>query len=381
MYVDRAAASTPFAISPCIKLQIGMRSSAAPDRASKWLCARPSLRAGWLQARNALRRWPLAGAAVVLCLVGLGLAGRISAVKRALEATSDGPLLVIALTATVFTAVTLRRRRRLASSRHRDWVAPLPSDLSLTTRAALAALPIWCGLALVVFAASMAAGLPLSVPGVLVPATLSGYLVAVPIVVLMVAGAAHRERRRVRAGRGSYEPPQSRYARVRRVRPRWATRTQLLPLGYWPVARARFLNRPKKRARGLAFLLVGMPLDIPGAVALAAACAWLVTLHLIDLVLGVLRVAFAASWWLAPTPVGAVRFAAAVSHRALAGEIYTCALLSAAVYAIKGTRGLGGAALPMIAWVGTVCLVCAATCIFAIQTRSVARSALHQWLR
>jgi hypothetical protein len=379
MYVDRAAASPHFAI--CVNLQIGMQSSASPAGASKWLCARPSLRAGWLQARNAWRRWPLAGAAVVLCLVGLGLAGRISIVKRALEAMSDGPLLVVALTAAVSGAITLRRRRRLASSRHRDWLASLPSDLSLTTRAAFAALPIWCGLVFVAFTASMAAGLPLSVPGVLALAILAGHLVAVPIVMLMVGGAAQRERRRLRAGRRSYQPPQSRFARVRRVRSRWATHAQLLPLGYWPVARTRLLNRPKKRARGLAFLLIGMPLDIPGAVALAAAGAWLVTFHLINLVLGVIRVAFAASWWLAPTPVGAVRFAAAVSHRALAGEIYTCTLLVAAVYAIKGTRGLDAAILPMVAWVGAVCLVCATTCIFAMQTRSVARSALHQWLR
>jgi hypothetical protein len=124
-----------------------------------------------------------------------------------------------------------------------------------------------------------------------------------------------------------------------------------------------------------------MPLDIPGAVALAAAGAWLVTLHLINLVLGVLRVAFAASWWLVPTPVGAMRFAAAVSHRALAGQVYTCALLLGAVYATEGTRGLHSALVPMVAWVSAVCLVCATTCIFAMRTRSVARSVLHQWLR
>ena len=153
------------------------------------------------------------------------------------------------------------------------------------------------------------------------------------------------------------------------------------PLGYWPVAQTKFRDRPKIRARSLVLILLGLPLDVPAAVALATAGLWLVTLHLINLLLSVIRVAFAASWWLAPTPIGAIRFAAAVSHRALAGQITTCALLVGSTYAIGGTRVLHVALASVGGWLGAVCLVSAAACILAQRTHSLARSVLHRWMR
>lgn len=128
-------------------------------------------------------------------------------------------------------------------------------------------------------------------------------------------------------------------------------------------------------------MLLAMPLDVAGAVVLVVASAWLLTLHLINLLLSVVRVAFSASWWLAPTPVGTIRFTAAVSHRVLAGQVATGALLVGAAYAIKGAPALR-AGLPFaIGWLSAVCLVSAVACAIALRTKSVARSVLHQWMR
>jgi len=115
--------------------------------------------------------------------------------------------------------------------------------------------------------------------------------------------------------------PPSRYAIVRRPRRTWASDPKLLPLAYWPTAQAKFWDRPKVRARTLILLLFALPLGVTGAVALAAAVVWLIVLHMVNLLLGLIRSAFAASWWLAPTAVGRLRFGAALAHRGLVAEI------------------------------------------------------------
>jgi hypothetical protein len=122
-------------------------------------------------------------------------------------------------------------------------------------------------------------------------------------------------------------------------------------------------------------------MGVAEAVVLVAASAWLLTLHLINLLLSVVRVAFSASWWLAPTPVGTIRFTAAMSHRALAGQVATGALLVGAAFAIKGAPALRAGLLFAVGWLGVVCLVSAAACAIALRTKSVARSVLHRWMR
>jgi hypothetical protein len=104
-------------------------------------------------------------------------------------------------------------------------------------------------------------------------------------------------------------------------------------------------------------------------------------LHVINLLGGVVRVAFAASWWLAPTSVGLFRFTAALSHRALAAQLITCALLVCAGDAIAGTPALRTGLVGAGGWLVTVCVVSGVACIVALRTRSIARSALHRWLR
>ncbi|HEY6457616.1 MAG TPA: hypothetical protein VIY90_20245 [Steroidobacteraceae bacterium] len=346
--------------------------------------ARPSLRVGWLKWRNAARRWPLAASVLLLAFIGLGALGRMEVAQRALATLASAPLVIFTITAVILTAIILRRRRRLTSARHRDWLAALPHDLSLTARAAVAPLPLWGGAILIIAVAAIAANLGFSASISLLVAAAGGYLAAIAVVTLVrIVEAKTQTRRRSRQaiGRRRYESPPSHYAVVLRGRSDWATNAGLLPLGYWPVAQTKFWDRPKLRARSLVLMLLAVPLDVAGGVVLVAACAWLLTLHLVNLLLGVIRVAFTASWWLAPTPIGTVRFTAAVSHRALAGQVATCALLAGAAYAIKGAPALHTGVLFAVGWLGAVCLVSATACAIALRTRSTARSVLHRWMR
>jgi hypothetical protein len=348
------------------------------DAAAVWLDERPSLRVAWRVWRNTARRWPLAGAAPLIAAVALAALGRSAAMDRALALAAGAPLAVFAVTAALLAMVVLRRGQRLARARHRDWLAALPNDLSLMARAAGAPLLIWCTAAVVIAAAAATAKLSVRDGAAVMLASVGGCVAALAIATLFVAGEARRERRI--AGRPRHAAP-SRYAIVRRPRCRWATSASLLPLGYWPVAHAKFLDRPKIRARSVALLLLGAPMNVAGAVVLAAAVVWFITLHLFNLLIGIVRVAFAASWWLAPTPVAAVRFAAAVVHRALAAQVAACALLLGMVYAAEGRAAWRAALLRFVVLMSAACLVSAAVCILALRTREVARSGLHRWVR
>ena len=346
------------------------------------LYRRPSLQVGWLVCRNAVQRWPLIAVGIALTLLALAALGRFTALSRALDSMAASPAVMAVVSAVVFAAVLMRRRRGLASERHRDWLAALPTNLPLTLRAAGPPAVVWIGLMLGLVAAAAGAGLSASATVSLPLASAIGCLIAAAIVGVSGALRADRSSLEGRADGASRDgPPPSRYANVRRPRRAWATNPRLLPLGYWPLAQAKFWDRPKVRARSLMFLLLALPLGVTGAVALAAAVVWLITLHLINLLLGVTRVAFAASWWLAPTPVRLARFTAAVTHRALVAKIAACTLLVGMGYAIGGTSALDKALPPAIGWIAMICALGAAACALALLTRSVARSVLHRWVK
>jgi hypothetical protein len=321
----------------------------------------------------------MAWAAGALGLTGLGLLGRLAPVKGALAALADAPFGVLALIAALLASSILRRRQRLSRAHHRDWLAALPGDLSLTVRAALAPLPLGSAAVMLVMVAAFAAGLPVQAPVGLLLASVGGYLAAILLVTLLMTGRARgwlpaRASQRV-------EPPQSRYAVLPSDRRDWASRVGLHPLGDWPIAQARFWDRPKRQARGLFFPMTALPMGIAGGVALALAATWLALVHLFNLLVAVVRVAFAAAWWLAPTPVGTLRFAAALSHGALRRQMIICALLVTAVAAIPGAHAGPGALACAAGWLGVVLLVSTLACVLARRTPSVAASVLHQVLR
>jgi hypothetical protein len=347
-----------------------------------WFAERPSIRVGRLVCRNAVRRWPLLGVSVALALVASAALGHFPSVGHALVSAAAAPVVVAGISAVLFGTATLRRRKRLASHRYRDWLAALPNDLPLAARAAGVPTVVWSGVVLATMAAAAGAKLSASASGALLAASAAGCLSAAAAVAICVSGGASLSLRLRRApDRSRYTTPASRYAIIRRPRRAWATNPRLLPLGYWPLAQTKFWDRPKVRARSLALLLVALPLDVTGAVAVAAAAVWLITLHLVNLLLGAMRVAFAASRWLAPTPVGLVRFTVAVSHRALVAEVASCALLIGMIYAIGGAATVQRSIAPAIGWIGTACALSVAACVLALRTRSVARSVLHRWMQ
>jgi len=348
---------------------------------------RPSLRTGWLASCNVLRRWPLLWLIAALVLTACAALGHFASMGPGLALAAAEPILVAALSAAAFAIATLRRRKRLATQRPRDWLASLPSDLSLGARAATVPAVIWGGVALVVTAAAIGARLPVSVCGTLLAASAAGCLLASAVLAILssLATRSSRSRRNGAPSRLTLPPsqfvlPPSRYAIVRRPRRTWASDPKLLPLAYWPTAQAKFWDRPKVRARTLILLLFALPLGVTGAVALAAAVVWLIVLHMVNLLLGLIRSAFAASWWLAPTAVGRLRFGAALAHRGLVAEIASCALLVGMSYAVGGAPAFHRALPPAVGWIGVACVLSATACLMALRTQSVARSVLHRWM-
>jgi len=346
-----------------------------------WPDRQPSLRVGWLRFSNATRRWPLMASSLALTLLAVGALVRFSPVGHAVVAAARHPIAVLTITGPFFAIAIYRRRRRLGRDRHRDWLGSLPSDLPLMIRALFGPLAGWGCAAFALLTASATAGLPFTRAASLVFAAAGGLSAAAVAVAFIMALQGRRELRVQRtAGSSKQAMPASQYAAARRPRASWATSASLVPLGYWPMARARFSERPKMRARTLVPLLLCLPLDAPAAVALAAAAVWLLTMHLLSIMVGLMRVAFAAASWLAPTGVGAARFAVAVSHRALASEIATCALL-VLVAAAADHRAFHAALICGMLWTAAACLLSAAACLVALQSHSVARSLVHRWMR
>lgn len=346
-----------------------------------WPDQQPSLRVCRLRFSNAIRRWPFVAPSVALTLLAMGALVRFSPVGHGVAAAARHPIAALTITGLFFGMAIYRRRRRLGRNRHRDWLGSLPSDLPLTIRASFGLLVGWACGAFALFTASTTARLPLMSAAILVLAAAGGLLAGAAGVALILSLEGRRELRLNHAGGSSTQVmPASRYAAARRPRASWATSASLVPLGYWAMARAKFSERPKMRARTLVPLLLGLPLDAPAAVALAAAAVWLLTMHLVSIMVGLVRVAFAAALWLAPTKAGAARFTLAVSHRALASEIVTCALL-VLVAAAARPRAFHVALIFGIIWTVAACLLSAAACLGALQSHSVARSLVHRWMR
>lgn len=117
------------------------------------------------------------------------------------------------------------------------------------------------------------------------------------------------------------------YATVRRARARWATDPSLLPLSYWPTAQGRIFSRPKVLSRVALMTLIGLPLGTPGQVALAVAAACIALFSMASLSRAVIRVAFDAARWLAPTILRRGRFTAAMLWRVILTQAVATAVI------------------------------------------------------
>lgn len=346
------------------------------DRVPSWLQARPSVHSAWLQWRNLGRRWPVSTAALLCAFLALAALGRIPMVAYALALAALSPRLVLVVTTVAAATLALRHRRRLQNNWHRHWLAPLPSDVSFTARTAAVPVAVWVAVALLAASLSLVAGLPAWMPARLLGWCAGGVASGVGLAAVMTALSTSRGLGGARTEQGL---PRSRYVPLRRGRSQCAIRVSLLPLGEWPRAATRFRDRPSIRGRSLLLLLLLVPMRVSGGAALAAAAAWLLILHMINLLLALTRAAFGAAWWLAPTPLGAARFAAALAYRNFAAQIVAAAALFAIAYVVVGESSLRAVCTITTIWLGVIAVLGTTVCVAALRSRSIAASRLHRW--
>lgn len=225
-----------------------------------------------------------------------------------------GNVIVTALAATcLFALSTSHRRERAVTEAANSWITPLPavSPVSLTV--------IWgttVRLALVIAFVVLVSLLGR------VDATAAWRLALAMTGGAVLGSLAGRQLRRAADEASGFH-----YARVRRVRARWATNPSLLPLAYWPAAQGRVFSRPKVLSRVAFMTLVTLPLGTPGQVALAVAAASIATVSIASLSLAAIRVAFDAARWLAPTTLRRARFTAAMVWRVILTQALASAVM------------------------------------------------------
>jgi len=341
-----------------------------------WLDARPSVRVAWLAAGNALRRWPLAGLAALFAFGALVALGRVSAVARAIAAAAHAPGLVLPICTLIAAVLVVRRRRRIARQAHRHWLGALASDVAPMVRAASGPVALGLVVALWLALASALTRLPVWMPARLIAVGFAGAVIGVALAAALAALLAWRARR-ARADRGMGR--RSRYSLSERPRAGWATHAALSPLGGWPLAEARFGDRPNIRARSLLLLLLAVPMNEPVGHILGAVFAWLLMLHLLNLLRTMVRTAVPASWWLAPTSLGPVRFALALCWRALAASAAVCVVLIALTYALGGPAPARTAVLAGALWLVVAGGLGVAVGALALAVGSKAERAVFRW--
>jgi hypothetical protein len=336
-----------------------------------WLVRRPYSLALLLTWRNAWRRSrAVRVAAIVAVVVPAGLtcwpaAGIVGAAIAANAPAVFGAGFVL------FAVLAVRRRRRLEAERAGSWLGALPVVSPPIERAAVSALPALVALEWLL-GAVLVAGI---VVGRLPPSTAGALLL------VLAAGSVAGFWAGWFLWRPRRDPtPPSRRAVTRRARAGWASRPMLAPLGYWAAALTRWWTRPKISARWELAVLLALPMGISGAKALGVAGAGLVFLYLVSRLLAIVRVAFAASWWLAPTPIRPLRFAVSVTGLSLLQQAVICVLLLFAVDALGTALALRLGIAAVIGWMLGCILAGGAACAYALRHRSLAASRLHRWL-
>lgn len=347
------------------------------DRRALRATRRPSVVVAWLQGRNLWRRWPRAAAVFTLAFLALGLLGRIRAVEYLMALSALSPRFVVTLSAMLAAILTLRRGGRLVNNRHRDWLAALPRNLPIALRASVGPLAVLLFAAALLAVLAVAGQWPAWIALKLIGSIAAGSALGAGFgAAFMIANA----RPGGHGGHRAYVQPRSQYASVRPAHGAQG-RATLLPLGAWPVAEARFRDRPAIRARSLILLLLAVPMGVSGGTVLAAAAAWLILLHLINLTRAMLHTAFSAARWLAPTAPGPARFAWALTHRVLGAQVLAAALLLAIAAVTRAASDLRLAGLIVTGWFAVVMVLAAAGSLLALRSAASAASILQRWGR
>lgn len=331
-----------------------------------WLARHPYSLALLMRWCNAWRRSRALRVAVVVAVAVLvGLASWPAAGAVGIAVSEHAPALFGA-GVVLFATLTVRLRRRAQGERVGSWLAALPVASSAVVRAALRATPALLALELLLCAVLVAGRPPVRA------AAMASIVLAAGSFAGFWAGWFLLRPQRDRT-------PPSRRAITRRPRAGWASHPTLAPLGFWAAALTRWWTRPKVSARWEALVLLSLPMGIAGATALAIAGAGLVLVYLACCQLAIARVAFAGSWWLGPTPVGAVRYAASVSALSLLKQATICALLLFAIDALGAAPALRTGIAAAIGWMLWCTLVSGMACAYALRHAAIAESRLHRW--
>lgn len=342
------------------------RVEARRSLATRWRARRPSWVAAGLALVNLQRR---ASWLAPVTLVGIALLSIPLSQSGAAQVTAGAarhPVIVTALATLLAAAVALRSRQVLHRKRVGFWLGAVPNDASSLERQVAAVLISPAGLALaLVF--PVLVGRARIVEGL----ELLGYWVLGSGIGLLIG--------RTLPSFARATTPGSWYVLMRKVRAS-SVQASLLPLGYWPVARNQVWGRPKVTSRRALIVLLMLPLDISGAAAVAVTAGLLIAVNMITLLLAVIRVAFSASLWLAPTPVSARRFAFAVVHLAVGKQLVLGVLLVCAAWVIGGSSTVAPAMLILGSWMAFFTGLAAVASGYAFRPDTIAASKFHRWL-
>lgn len=338
--------------------------SSISRRVQGWVLSRPYAAVAALRCVNVFRRHTYLMAA---CVVAVGGALWAAARFGTTIETAWAHWGLVAAVAFVWSCVGAHRRRaRIAAEDAQSWLSPLPVPRSHFLRMTFAP-----GLQLLAIALLLAAA-ALAGPGTVVAVRLL-LLVAVCSGVGLLAGWLARQR--------PSGVPNSHYVKVRYPRSRWATAPTLRPLSYWASGQASVFLKPKVIARAALPILLALPMGISANDALGTAALAIVVLSLMGHTVAALRVAFAASAWLSPTPVDRRRFAVAVGAAALIAQALTCVVvlfLASAVAPAALIRRLSAVAAVFLAESAALIVLAVG---FAFRPAVVSRVRTQAWLR
>ena len=333
----------------------------------QWVRRRPLLLAGWLRLANRVRRPSLTRGTPRAWLVGprlwfvgmlavLALAWLITRPEAAATLSFMGDRWVLGFVgAGIHAASSVSRRKpRLQAEQESSWLAALPYRVSVPARIAFGFGVQLSLIALLCAGVAAASPVPWLDACTAWLGVFGGY----------VAGGPGGWFAHVFAPKNA---PGTQYAIVRRVRETWAVAPKLNPLSYWPVASARALANPQVSMRTMLFVLLALPMGTTGAEAIAVGAAWMVGLYVLLNLVATVRTAFAAGWWLRPTPVRPGRFMSVLTSRVLLIQVGIFAAALVAMAAIGRPQLFYLTVGATIAWLPLYAGIAMLTCAMALR--------------
>ncbi len=293
----------------------------------RWMAAHPHLSSRLLAWKNAYRyRRGRTLFDAALIVVGVGVVAVLPPTGAILGWLGQNWAVTLVITASIFTLSTARRRQHASIAAATSWLASLPTGIPVRRQVAVGTVA-WLAV-LVAFAALVWA------VGAIGRSDFSRLALAA------TAGAAVGLLAGWRLPRRGIGAPGFHYAIVRRARASWASAPSLSPLANWPAAQGRIFSQPKKTAPLLLLVMMAIPMGSPGQLALAVAGVCMALFSVLTLSVAVVRVAFDAARWLAPTTVGKWRFAAALIWRAVVIQTLVLAVLILLTGTLNPSRAL-----------------------------------------